>query len=211
MKSLTHFFLLILFIPFIAGAGDSTDVPLYGVFEKSVTNQKGHKNPFDFKEVELQTTFTSPSGRVVHFRGFYDGEANWKFRFMPDKPGRWKYHYRFSDHSAKEGRGSFNAVKQGALKGVIRAYKKNPRWFAYHGNEPVFLKSYNLSNGAFFGTPIEWAVSHVYGKILERGYNHLQLFILPLNPKPACNILDAPQGVTDTVFRGLEPTKTMNL
>ncbi len=204
-------FLLVLSIPFILGADSPPDVPLYGVFEKSVTNQKEYRNPFDFKKVELQTTFTSPSGRVVRFWGFYDGDQRWKYRFMPDETGVWKYHYRFSDGGGKEGRGSFNVVEQGALKGVIRAYKKNPRWFAYNGNEPFFLKSYNLSNGALFGTPLEWAVSHVYGKILERGYNHLQLFILPLFPTPACNFTDAPQGVTDPVFRGLEPSKTMDL
>ncbi len=195
----------------MAGADFSPDVPLNGVFEKSVTNRKEYRNPFDFKEVELQTTFTSPSGRAVHFRGFYDGEGNWKFRFMPDKPGRWKYQYRFSDRSVQEGRGSFHVVKQGALKGVIRAYKKNPRWFAYNGNEPVFLKSYNVSNSAFSAMPLEWAIRHVYGKILERGYNHLQLFILPLHPTAVCNFLDAPQMATDPVFRGLEPSKTMNL
>src|SRR3989338_10485678 len=83
--------LLMLSVAFIAGADFSTEVPLYGVFEKSVTNRTKYQNPFDFREVELETTFTSPSGRIVRFRGFYDGDKRWKYRFMPDETGVWKY------------------------------------------------------------------------------------------------------------------------
>ena len=27
-------------------------------------------------------------------------------------------------------------------KGILRAYKENPHWFAYNGTEPVWIKSY---------------------------------------------------------------------
>ena len=203
--------LLMLSVAFIAGADFSSEVPLYGVFEKSVTNRKAYKNPFDFREVELETTFTSPSGRVVRFRGFYDGDKRWKYRFMPDETGVWKYHWRFSDRSMKEARGKFNVVAQGALKGVIRAYKKNPRWFAYNGNEPVFIKSYNISAGGFPAAPLEWTVAHVYRKFLEKGYNHLQLFVLPVDMRLGCTFVDGPEVARDPLFTGIEPSKTMNL
>src|SRR5262245_23204498 len=66
-------------------------VPLYGTFERQVTNTKTYSNPFDFQVVELKTLFTTPSGKTVPFFGFYDGDGKggqtghvWALRFMPD-------------------------------------------------------------------------------------------------------------------------------
>jgi len=50
-------------------------VPLYGIFEVGVTNNNSYSNPFDFEEVGLQGKFTSPSGVMTSFFGFYDGDG----------------------------------------------------------------------------------------------------------------------------------------
>ena len=79
-------------------------VPLYGRFEKQFIHDGVFVNPF--KDVVLDATFDSPSGRKVSFFGFYDGDGKggqhgniWKLRFMPDELGQWSYTSRFSKGS----------------------------------------------------------------------------------------------------------------
>jgi hypothetical protein len=50
-----------------------TQVPQWGRFERAVENNSRYNNPF--ADVELQVTFTSPSGRAVKFIGFYEGDG----------------------------------------------------------------------------------------------------------------------------------------
>ena len=48
-------------------------VPLYGLFEVVITNATPYENPF--ADVELNATFTSPSGQLVVMPGFHDGDG----------------------------------------------------------------------------------------------------------------------------------------
>ena len=80
----------------------SSSVPLWGLFETDLVNVRKYSNPF--LDVTLSATFTSPSGRLVHFFGYYDGDGKggqignvWKLRFMPDEIGTWSYTCQFSD------------------------------------------------------------------------------------------------------------------
>lgn len=67
-------------------------VELYGTFERLVSNDRTYSNPFDFREIELQTEFTAPSGRKLSFFGFHDGDGQgaqtgnvWSFRCFAEK------------------------------------------------------------------------------------------------------------------------------
>lgn len=187
-----------------APATGQTPVPLYRVYEQSITNTNAYGN--SFTDVTLTATFTAPSGRKVSFWGFYDGDGAggqtgnvWKLRFMPDELGAWTYTYAWSD-GTPGGSGSFNAVSAGAGRGVLRAYGENPHWFAYDGTDPVFLKSYYVGAGGITGVPIDWAAANVYQKIVDRGYNHVQLNMLPIGwtyQKPA----DAPAHISKPLWR----------
>lgn len=170
-------------------------VPLYRVFQRSLTNTKSYANKFS--DVNLDVEYVAPSGRRIKFPGFYDGDGQgaqsgnvWRIRFMPDEVGTWSYTYTWSD-GQQGGSGSFTAVATGAGRGVLQAYKDNAHWFSYNGTEPVFLKSYHPGAAGFTGTPISWAATNVYAKLQARGYNHILLKALPIgwvNEKPA----DAP-------------------
>lgn len=172
-------------------------VPLYRVLERSVTNNGPYVNKFT--DVQLDVEYVSPSGRTIEFPGFYDGDGAggqngnvWKMRFMPDEAGAWHYTYTWSD-GRPGGTGTFTAVAEGAGPGVLKAYSENPRWFAYNGSTPTFLKSYHVGAAGFTGTPIDWAAENVYGKLVSRGYNHVLLKALPIgwtNEKPADAPLD---------------------
>jgi len=187
-------------------------VPLYRVFEQSVTNTNAYANKFT--DVALNVEYTSPSGRQMHLPGFYDGDGQggqsgnvWKYRFMPTEAGTWSFSYSWSD-GKPGGSGTFEAIATGAGRGVLRPYSGNPRWFAYEGKEPVFLKSYYVGAGGLAGVPIDWAAPNVYQKLVDRGYNHVQLNMLPLgwtNQKPS----DAPAHNSKPLWR--DTPKVQNL
>ncbi len=63
----------ILIIVGCVNRAESETVPLWGRFETQVDNDKRYTNPF--KDVELNATFTSPSGNAVDFFGYYDGDG----------------------------------------------------------------------------------------------------------------------------------------
>lgn len=159
-------------------------MPLYRVFQRSVTNTTSYPNKFT--DVSLDVEYTAPSGRKVQFAGFYDGDGHggqngavWKMRFMPDEVGTWSYAYTWSD-GKPGGSGSFKAVSAAAGPGVLRAYTENPHWFAYNGKDPIFLKSYHVGAAGFTGAPLDWAVNNVYQKLVGVGYNHILLKSLPI-------------------------------
>jgi hypothetical protein len=154
----------------------------YRVFEARVINDRDYDNKFT--DVELLVDYTAPSGRKIAFRGFFDGDGNgggdkatgnvWKMRFMPDEGGTWKYAWRWSD-GTPGGDGSFESTAENAGKGILKAYAKNPHWFAYNGTEPVWLKSYYETGHGGIAQDFDWMTEHVFQPLLDHGYNHLQV------------------------------------
>lgn len=182
MKNYILFFLFVsISAPFFTHA-QTTQVGLYRTFELLIENNKNYSNKFT--DVELNCTYTSPSGKITPFFGFFDGNGHgggnvqngniWKIRFMPNEPGEWKYNWTWSDNT-KGGEGVFICDSLNAGKGILKAYKENPRWLAYNGVEPIWLKSYYESGHSSIAQPFDWIVSNVYQPIIDRGYNHLQV------------------------------------
>lgn len=157
-------------------------VGLYRTFEKTVENTNAYANKFT--DVQLQTTFISPSGKKTEFYGFYDGDGMgggtatlgsiWKMRFIPNEIGKWTYTWHWSD-TTKGGEGNFECTATKAGKGILQAYTDNPRWLAYNGKEPVWLKSYYESGHGAIAQPLDWVTENVYQPIIDHGYNHLQV------------------------------------
>jgi len=209
---------LILFAP-MASAGD---VGLYRTFEASITNAKNYSNRF--VDVTLDVTYTSPSGKKTTIQGFFDGDGKgggnkgsgtvWKIRFLPDEVGTWSYAWTWSDGSAG-GNGTFSCVAAGAGKGILKPYAKNPRWFAYNGTDPVYLKSYYESGTGSLAQDFGWIAKNVYQPLIDNGYNHLQVnWLLPLCCEGAYyKDSDAPAMTKDSVrlYRQGQATTTMQL
>ncbi len=199
---------------------ETPTVPLFRVFETPLRNSRAYANKFT--DVELAATYTAPSGKAKTFWGFFDGDGQgggdlrtgdvWRLRFMPDEPGNWTYAYQWSD-GTPGGQGAFTCVKEGAGKGVLRAYEKNPHWFAYNGTDPVWLKSYYETGHGAIGQDFNWIVENVYAKFIEHGYNHLQVnWLLSL----CCfkqYYLDGPQPETLdlSLYEEGKASSTMNL
>ena len=168
--------------PLAAALKAPRSVPQYRVFEASVTNDGDYANKYT--DVTLTVRYQSPTGEMAYFDGFFDGDGKgggdlrngtvWKMRFMPNAPGTWRYFYRWSD-GTPGGEGQFECVEEGAGKGILKAYKDNPRWLAYNGTEPVWLKSYYETGHGSIGQDFDWIVENVYGEFEDHDYNHVQV------------------------------------
>ena len=183
MKNTT---LILLILVLFASNGFSAEtilqIGLYRTFERSIENNNSYSNKFD--DVELKCTYISPSDDSTEFFGFFDGDGAgggdltngniWKIRFLPDEVGEWNYKWEWSD-TTTGGEGTFMCDSSNAGKGVLRAYNENPRWFAYNGSDPVWLKSYYESGHGAIAQPFDWITENVYQPMLDRGYNHFQV------------------------------------
>ena len=59
----------------------------WGLYEVAL---KGPTTGNPFRDVTLSAQFTQQH-RTVEVKGFYDGDATYRIRFMPDSPGDWSY------------------------------------------------------------------------------------------------------------------------
>jgi len=122
-------------------------VPQWGRFETSVTNRTAYADPF--RDVSLAAAFTGPAGRTVTCPGFHDGGTTWKVRFVPDRPGIWRYAVTFSDGS-KGAAGRFRCVR-GGIPGLVDTYEANPTWFGFRGGGAVLVRSFHVGDRFFAG------------------------------------------------------------
>ena len=175
------------------------NVPLWGLFETSVTNTKNYGNKF--RDVELNATFESPSGRRIPFWGFFDGDGNggpsrfdaknppsdnagelsgtiWKLRFMPNEKGRWTYSWSFSDNS-KSGSGSFDCTASGAKPGVIKPNSTNFHWLQTPDSKPFLPRVWYTMVSELPYRVGDFAPAY-YKKAIDRGYNLFVTNILPI-------------------------------
>ncbi len=68
-------------------------VGVYEKFEIGIDLKAEFTNPFDPSEIDVTTSFISPSGQAWKIFGFYNYAAGslWKVRFSPNENGNWKY------------------------------------------------------------------------------------------------------------------------
>jgi len=157
-------------------------VGLYDVWETRVTNSKSYSNPFDYTKIELQATFTSPSGQKTNFFGFYDGNGNggqtgnvWKLRFMPDKVGNWTYTYKWTDGTSG-GSGSFKVVDTG-LPGPLKVASDNSWYFMTARNQPFDFRGYGINHTDRYSPTrsyidnVSWLKGIISREIISKGYN----------------------------------------
>jgi hypothetical protein len=113
--------------------GGEPAVEQWGTFELSL---EGPATGNPFVDVELSGKFTQ-GDRAVTALGFYDGNGVYRIRFMPERPGEWRWATR-SNRPELDGRqGSFTARKPGpANHGPVRV--RNTYHFAYADGTPHF-------------------------------------------------------------------------
>jgi len=154
-----------------AASNNRNKVPLYGLFEVAVQNGKQYDNPFS--GTELRSEFTSPSGKIVKFFGFYDGDQTWRQRFMPDEPGVWTYKLSFTDEMHGQ-KGSFECVTEGAKPGFWCPDPENSHWFRLANGERFFPVSVMADCHIFpqdWQDAIEWCVTKNFNTLVVSNFN----------------------------------------
>jgi hypothetical protein len=110
-----------------------TAVEQWGIYEIAL---KGPADGNPFLDAGLSTRFRQ-GDKTVTAPGFYDGEGVYRVRFMPERPGEWRYETtsNFAELNGKSG--SFTAVKPSARNhGPVRV--RNTFHFAYADGIPYF-------------------------------------------------------------------------
>ncbi len=167
----------------------AANVPLYGVFEASVTNNNTYSNPFKYTDIELQTTFTSPSGKEINFFGFYNGDGSggqtgnvWTMRFMPNEVGTWTYKYSWSDGKSAGGNGQFSVIDTGLI-GPVRIASDSASFFMDSRSNKLHFRGYDMHHfGPVIGnTGSDWSaisndwISGLDTYVINRGYNFVMM------------------------------------
>ncbi len=65
--------------------------------EITLNSTKTYENPF--MDVDINATFTHEDGTVISLPGFWNGENQWKVRFIAEKAGKWDYIVTCTDES----------------------------------------------------------------------------------------------------------------
>lgn len=136
--------------PIISAIEIIEGIPRHEVFEASLTTGNKLTNPFS--DALATATFTSPSGRKLLARGFYDGQNTWRARIAPDEVGTWSYSIALrgaAGGSVKKKTGTFDCIAS-TDRGFIRPDSERPYWFSYSDGTPFYGvgdTSYGLVSG----------------------------------------------------------------
>ena len=132
-------------------------------------------NPFD---VELFAVFTLDGGasKPVQVRGFHDGGATFRVRFMPPRPGVWRYETR-SDRPALSNR-------RGGLR-VAAATTAGASPVRVHDNGRSFVHADGSAHFSVGTTSYAWihqgdaTIRHTIQTLRDGPFNKLRMTLLP--------------------------------
>lgn len=120
-------------------------LPAYGLFEISFPVALEYTNPFDSSSVEVNADIHTPDGTVLTVPCFYDGDAGWKMRFTPSRPG--DYSYRITAKTpaaqAETAAGRFR-VEPGPEPGFVRVGQNTSRHFVFDNGDSYFPVGENM-------------------------------------------------------------------
>ncbi|MEM6470737.1 MAG: DUF5060 domain-containing protein [Planctomycetota bacterium] len=102
--------------------------------------------PADPFEVDFGAVFQHPEGELQRVPGFYNGEADWRLRFCPEKTGQWEFTTYSSLPELTGRKGKINVVSNSRewQKGPIQISPKNRQRFQYADGSPYFVMAFEL-------------------------------------------------------------------
>lgn len=153
--------------------------PIWTKHELQFESSNSYDNPI-YNVKEFKATFTAPSGRTKVVCGFWDGDRNWKVRFLPDEIGLWKWETKCSDNENSglhNQVGEFKCIKNSGddlifRKGAIK-HESGKYYLSYNDGTPFFWLACTAWNGALKSNDEEW--SYYLNQRKENNYNVIQL------------------------------------
>jgi hypothetical protein len=157
------------------------EIARWTVFEAALRSERTYDDPF--WDVDLQVTFTSPSGRRRVVDAFWDGSddgadagdhsgrergrtadrVTWRVRFCPDEVGRWRWKSRSSeegDTGLHQQTGEFACVPYAGENPLYRhgslTVAEDGRHLAHADGEPFFWLGDTAWNGVIRSRAADW-------------------------------------------------------
>ena len=154
-------------------------VPVWDRFELAFESQNNYENPL-YDISEFYALFESPSGKKIRINGFWDGDADWKIRLMPDEVGSWTYYTSCSDTLNQGLHGIIGSIECIDNESELDLYvhgRVGKGAGSYHliheDGTPFFWQGCTAWNGGLKSTEDEWET--YLGQRSEHGYNVIQL------------------------------------
>ncbi len=143
----------------------------WGVYELTL---KGPAEGNPFVEVRISATFTN--GAITReVPGFYDGDDNYRIRFMPETTGTWHYETKSNRWQLTGQLGSFVATPRAkGNHGPVRVH--NTFHFAYADGTPFKQIGTTIYN--WLDTPEEWQ-EQTLKTLATAPFNKVRMLILP--------------------------------
>ncbi len=193
-----------------AGQAGPTSVPQYEKYELTYPYTGSYTNPNDPSQVDVEATFTAPSGTVQTVPGFFfqnftrsgsvkqetltyvPGSDSWKVRYAPSEIGMYTYTVTLKDSTGTStlDNGSFT-VTPSSNPGFIRAVglhlqRDNGQPFIPLGvNAPWFQptpKAASKSGGVYGWGDGTYGVDYMYQQFLANGVNFYHLWTCSWTP-----------------------------
>ena len=157
-------------------------VGLYENFELQLNLLAKYQNPFDPKEIDIITVFTSPSGIEWRINGFYNyskWSTLWMVRFSPNEIGNWSYRISVKDleDTSISDPGTFTVISS-PYKGPIRI-SANSRYLEYDDETPYYGVGF-WYNDDYYGFNSGRIRPETLDHLKSLGVNFITTFITPL-------------------------------
>jgi hypothetical protein len=149
----------------------------------NLISEASYDNPL-YDVDRFGATLTAPSGRQLRVNGFWDGDADWRIRVMPDEVGTWRYTTFCSDTTnagLHRQTGTFECQPSARPEAIYQqgAITRSPG--AYHlmhrNGTPFFFTACTAWNGGLKSTDDEWITYLLHRK--ANNYSAIQLVLTP--------------------------------
>lgn len=149
----------------------TTSVARWDVFEVTL---KGPNRGNPYLEVEVDATFTY-GNRSINVPGFYDGDGEYRVRFMPDTEGEWRYETSSNSSKLDSCTGAFACTaSRPDQHGPVRVVNKHH--FAHADGTPYF--PFGTTTYAWMHQPLKQQALTL--KTLKQArFNKLRMMIFP--------------------------------
>ncbi len=132
--------------------------------------ETGHAYQNPFADVQVDVTFTAPSGAKFRMPSFHDGGSTWRVRFNPGEAGTWSAQVS-SRPANPDFQGSFDFdVTDADTPGFLTASPGEAFGFRHENGDPVFISgdtTYDLFGMQYCGGNVEGFLK----RRKEQGFN----------------------------------------
>jgi hypothetical protein len=136
-------------------------------------------NAFDFKQNDVQVSFTTPQGDVISVPAFFDGGQTWRVRLTPTAPGKYsvsRIALNGQDAHPQNLQPAEFTVTGSSKPGFVRIDPHNKMRFVFDDGSPYYPVGYDLG-WHYVGEPAMPALPVSLGRMGKAGVNWTRIWM----------------------------------